>query len=71
MFGPPLVVLGSVTQGSATTPTTVCISPDRKVATDTSVKRVRKFEDQLTNSVDMHMYFVTAQPQPQPNSTST
>ena len=49
-----LVMLGSVAQGSATIPTTVWISPDRDSATDTSVKRVRKFEDQLTNSVDMN-----------------
>ena len=37
----PLVVLDSVTQDTATTPTTVLISPDRDSATDTSVKKRR------------------------------
>ena len=51
----PKLVLGSVTQGSATTPTTIWTSPDRDAAIDTSVKRVKKFEDQLANCVDMNM----------------
>ena len=51
MSAPAVVVLGSVSQGYSTTPTIIWISPDRNTATDSSVRRVKKFEDNLTSSI--------------------
>ena len=46
----PLVVLSSLTQGTATTPTTVWISPDRDSATDTRVKFVRGKVEKISSN---------------------
>ena len=48
MSAPAVVVISSVSQGHSTT---IWISPDRNTATDSSVRRVKKFEDNLTSSI--------------------
>ena len=48
----------SVTQGSIISHTTFWISPDRDKATFTRVKRVRKFEDQLSSVVNLNVSLV-------------
>ena len=48
---PTLVVLGGVTPGTIATPTTIWISPDRNSASDSRVRKAKKFEDNLTISI--------------------
>ena len=57
MSAPTLVVMGSVTQGSINSPTTIWIYSVRNLVTDTSIESVRQFENELTSNADVTLSF--------------